>query len=143
MNYGPKDGYAFVIDTNSYTGNFERAMTAHLTGVIGECGVGEEFVEELPIDFENVMQVSDDGGCYRPTSIWKSKKSNKYESVAIFFEERPTTEQIEFMKERVKTFDHARKNSGRMSQFDKDSPEIKILGFRLIEFISSTKEESI
>lgn len=126
---GPKKGYAFVIDTDSYAGNFEREMTAYLTGIVGECEVGEELVEELPINFDNVMQVEDDG-CYRPTSIWDSPKGG-YDSVAIFFEKRPTTEQIEFMKERLKTFNQATNDN------------IEILGFRLIEFISSTKEEAI
>jgi len=37
--------YIFVIDTNSYAGNFEREMCAHLTGYVGECGTGEETAE--------------------------------------------------------------------------------------------------
>lgn len=32
----------FVIDTEQYAGDFERQMTAYLTGIVGECGVGKE-----------------------------------------------------------------------------------------------------
>lgn len=143
MTDGPKNGWAFVIDTDAYAGNFEREMTAYLTGVIGECKVGEELVEELPINFKNsVQQVADEHGCYRPTSCWLEPRSNKYNSVAIFFYERPTKEQISFMKERVDSFNKIWKTKGRMARFNKD-PDINILGFRLVEFLSLNNEFSI
>ena len=130
---GPKTGFAFVIDTDSYAGNFEREMTAHITGVIGECEVGEEFIDE---DFPfynsgNVMQVADDHGCERPTSCWPNKEGS-YNSVAIFFESKPTPEDIVFMKTRALSFDEAWRQA---------SP-IKILGYRLIEFKSTQDEEA-
>jgi hypothetical protein len=138
MTDGPKEGFAFIVDTDQYAGNFEREMTAFLTGRIGDCEVGEELIEELPISFDNVLDVADDHGCYRPTSCWQSPDSVANNSVAIFFETRPTQEQIDFMKERVKSFDEA-----RMAQFLKDVKIINILGFRLIEFHSTTKEEKV
>jgi hypothetical protein len=145
MNDGPKNGWAFVIDTDSYAGNFEREMTAYLTGIIGECEVGEELVErEIKKKFEQYVQsVPDEHGCYRPTSCWKSPNSKSYNSVAIFFYNKPTQEQIDFLKERVKNFDEVYKTRGRMAKFNKNKPEIKILGFRLIEFKSQTKESEI
>lgn len=111
-------------------------MTAYLTGEVGECEVGEDMVEELPISFDNIQHVPDDHGCHRPTSCWMEPKSGQYNAVAIFFETRPTQEQIDFIKERVKTFDHAYKTKGRMAEFNKNNPEIKILGFRLEKFES-------
>jgi len=143
MTDGPKEGFAFIVDTDQYAGNFEREMTAFLTGHIGECEVGEELAEKLPISFDNVMDVADDNGCYRPTSCWKSPKIAKYNSVAIFFESRPTQEQIDFMKERVKSFDEVFKSKSCMAQFNKNKPVINILGFRIIEFKSKVKEESV
>ena len=141
MTDGPNEGYAFVIDTNAYAGNFEREMTAYLTGIVGDCGVGEELIEKLPIDFEdNVQQVADDHGCYRPTTCWMEPNSKQNNAVAIFFYKKPTTEEIDFMKERVKNFDEVFKTRGRMSEFTKKEPEIEILGFRLIEFNRSTNE---
>ncbi|HDR2377013.1 TPA: hypothetical protein QCH88_004252 [Enterobacter asburiae] len=78
--------FIFVVDTDSYSGNFEREMCAHITGQIGECGVGAEYrddVEDLKedhYDFDiekicdwlerNVSQVADEHACYRPCAIW-------------------------------------------------------------------------
>lgn len=144
MTDGPNEGYAFVIDTNSYAGNFEREMTAYLTGVVGDCTVGEQLIETLPINFENkIQQVADEHGCYRPTTCWIEPNTKQNNSVAIFFYEKPTTEEIDFMKERVKNFDNIFKTKGRMAEFHKNKPEIKILGFRLIEFKRSENETTI
>lgn len=70
------DGYLFVIDTDSYAGNFERQMTAYLTGKIGDCGVGSEFVRYFESEvgsskdhFDNIEQREDEG-CFRPCSIY-------------------------------------------------------------------------
>ena len=72
-----------AIDTNEYSGNFERPMCAFITGQVGDCGVGEELIEdaleELAKDtFNNtldwiedhIVSEADDHGCYRPASIW-------------------------------------------------------------------------
>ena len=37
--------YLFVIDTDSYSGNFEREMCAYCTGQIGDCEVGIEHAD--------------------------------------------------------------------------------------------------
>ena len=68
---------AFVVDTESYSGNFERQMCGYITGVIGECEVGSEEAAEFnnehpgqnPFD-DIVMQVPDEHGCRRPVAIW-------------------------------------------------------------------------
>lgn len=71
--------WTFVIDTDEYAGNFEREMCAYLTGILGECGVGEEMAaiarKELPKkilkEFEEIVaQVPDEHGCCRPVTIW-------------------------------------------------------------------------
>lgn len=71
----------FIVDTEQYAGNFERELTAWITGAVGECEVGREFAniaeKELPLDtrkwFEmNVTNCPDDRGCYRPTSLWET-----------------------------------------------------------------------
>ena len=38
--------YGFIVDTDSYAGNFEREMCAYMTGHIGECSVGEEYASD-------------------------------------------------------------------------------------------------
>ena len=48
--------FAVLIKTDSYAGNFEREMCAHVTGHVGECEVGEEFVDEnISKLFESVI----------------------------------------------------------------------------------------
>lgn len=66
--------FTFVIDTEQYAGNFEREMTAYVTGHVGECGVGEDearcYLEQTgrePLEFiENRLTGQD---CQRPTEI--------------------------------------------------------------------------
>ena len=138
-NYG--DCIAFIIDTDQYAGNFEREMCAHITGRVGECEVGREYVEEgISEKFENVMDVADEHGCYRPASIILNKEGNANNSVAIFFEpaDGPSEEQIALMKERAATFLKAYQ-TGPMAQWYKDT-QIDILGFRMKEFTTSSTE---
>ncbi|MCR4284420.1 MAG: hypothetical protein NUV97_00035, partial [archaeon] len=75
---GQPDHYLFVIDTNTYAGNFERQMCAYVTGQIGECEVGEENAkfarQEIPNEVarleELIESVPDEHGCHRPVSIF-------------------------------------------------------------------------
>lgn len=88
--------WIFVVDTEQYAGNFERQMCAFMTGMIGECGVGEEearlyyqqtglverdfdwecvdirgSVEDLNNPFANfITNRSDEYECGRPASTW-------------------------------------------------------------------------
>ncbi len=69
--------FAFVIDTESYAGNFEREFCAYITGIIGDCEVGDieaarfkfAFPGENPFE-DIVAQVPDDNGTRRPVTIW-------------------------------------------------------------------------
>jgi len=70
--------FIFVIDTEQYSGNFEREMCAYATGQYGECGVGDDmaklFDEEVDLP-ENlfdliVVQVPDEHGACRPCKIY-------------------------------------------------------------------------
>ena len=69
--------YGFIIDTDSYSGNFERQMCAYITGQIGDCCVGdeyvEEFIEQFPDEYaliENIIGFeADEYGCSRPCGI--------------------------------------------------------------------------
>jgi len=79
----PSEEFIFIVDTEQYSGNFEREMCAYMTGCIGHCGAGGEeqqiFNEEMGIDTEQgeldhpfhfVTGRSDDHGCFRPCTIW-------------------------------------------------------------------------
>ncbi len=70
--------FFFVIDTDQYSGNFEREMCAYLTGQYGDCEVGKpvakEFERAHPEQhkaFSNVViPYFDNDGCQRPTEIY-------------------------------------------------------------------------
>lgn len=71
--------YYFVIDTDEYAGNFERQTCAYVTGVVGECDVGDSIAakarESIPqkmldIFDEHIKSEPDRHGCYRPCKIY-------------------------------------------------------------------------
>ena len=96
----PNPMLIFIVDTNKYAGNFERQMIAYMTGMYGDCGVGQEeaivFYKEMGFlekDFvckdshlpyqdnpylpyednpfnEIITQLPDERGCFRPSAIW-------------------------------------------------------------------------
>lgn len=142
--------WIFLIDTNKYSGNFERPMCAYVCGHIGDCEVGEEemkiYLKEKKTPLANVLQKPDEHGCYRPCAIWptpgwsndgmgghkKLKKGESmgfpaYQSVAIFFEQKPTANQLKILMERAHAFkQYLKKTKGYYRQ------AVNILGFRLI-----------
>ncbi|MCY8499753.1 hypothetical protein P8917_09350 [Bacillus atrophaeus] len=70
-------GCGFIIDTNSYSGNFEREMCAYLTGHIGDCQVGFEEAENYLSKYEKIKGVAQKedkeiAGIYRPVEIIKT-----------------------------------------------------------------------
>ncbi len=137
---GYGNSVAFVIDTDKYAGNFEREMCAYVTGKIGECGVGSEHIEkDISKQFNNVIDMADDSGCYRPVTCFSLKDSNECKAVAIFFDlnNLPSKEQIELMKERSNDFGKNNKS------WDGKSEPISINGFRLITFTTLKDEVEI
>jgi len=70
--------YAFVVDTDTYAGSFEREMTAYCTGELGECNIGmkaalvfdKECSQQVELLSDLIAQVPDEHGILRPTSIW-------------------------------------------------------------------------
>lgn len=70
-----EDLLLFVVDTDTYAGNFEREMCAFMTGRIGECGVGKKSRRQYrdaghkPLR-DLVESHSDEHGCFRPVTIW-------------------------------------------------------------------------
>lgn len=61
-----------IVDTNKYSGNFEREMCAFATAQVGECGVGEDEVDEAHTYaswWEQHIELVPDNGCWRPVAI--------------------------------------------------------------------------
>lgn len=148
----------FVIHTRQYSGNFERQLCAYITGQVGECGVGnkeatlftEDVGEDMSEAFEEIIgSNADDNGCYRPAEIYPTpgrwnngvgqhfnviadtpeKRWPAYESVAIYFNDMPTSEMIELMKER--TYEYAKSN------------DLTVIGFEMIREVTSKTSTSI
>ena len=83
LGLGQSTIYALVVDTEQYAGNFERAMCAYATGVVGGCTRGEKeaslFAEQEPDSFDRdieesvfwelMVQEMDEDGCARPVTI--------------------------------------------------------------------------
>ncbi len=124
-----KNQILFVVDTDKYTGNFERELCAYITGIVGECGVGEDesdiFAEEVGNDeimeyFEDVIQqYPDDNGTYRPATSIPSPLRSGYSGVGIFLYYIPRDHILTLMCERAKKY-------GKLHK-------IKIEGFRIIK----------
>jgi len=100
--------YAIIVRTDSYAGNFERELCAHLTGIVGDCEVGNDYVDEnVESMFEGIVKhVSDDNGTYRPVSLGGCAKTRDFTSndVVIWFDSIPSPEQQAIIKERAETF---------------------------------------
>lgn len=129
-----KEEWAFVIRTNSYAGNFERYLCAHLTGQISdEDNTGKEYVDENIAELfdDKVKQCPDDNACYRPVGIC----GEGAKSVSIFFNEKPTKKEIDMMKNRAETFVEKRRKSGH--SWDKD------FSLEILEFTVDKKEIKI
>ncbi len=137
--------FIFLIKTNHYAGNFEREMCAFMTGVRGECGVGDIaaglYASKYPGDNpwkDKLLQLADEHGCYRPVSIWNAHSRD----VAIFLEERPSEEEIEFLRKRAFFFGLDPRSGVGHSGDDSDT-RIVIKGFELIEYKVERTENTV
>ena len=117
--------YSIVIKTNQYAGNFERELCAHLTGIVGECEVGEEYVDESITEIfeQSIDTPADDNGTRRPVSLGSQNEGATGQDVVIYFDSEPTKEQVQIIKERLLTF--------KPSDWVKD---LKFKGIELIEY---------
>lgn len=130
--------WIFIIDTDSYAGNFDREMCAYITGQVGMCGVGEDFAKLYQQEtgdnddiFDDYIEYRDFYGSSRPCSIYSSLESlNK--SVAIYFDKKPENEIINLMKERAHKF-------AKLKQIFK----LTIIGFRMVEESTEIKIKKI
>jgi len=143
--------FGFIVKTDSYAGNFEREMCAYMTGRIGDCEVGEEYVETLIAEkFYNVESLPDDDvGCCRPVTIVVGNPyfeidmthDEKCNSLIIYFRDEPSEEQIEIMKKRAYYFPGLRQRNKQ--SWGIGNKEFKVLGFMLVESETISKIRNI
>lgn len=120
LDFAPKFKYAVVVETNQYTGNYEREFCAYVTGSYGECEVGSEMaevaLEEAPeLKLLCIDSRPDEHGCHRPVQICSYARrqdlSNTYHDLVIFFDVPPTKAQFDLIKERAHKYaELSRKN---------------------------------
>ncbi len=130
MVENPNCSYIVLISTNNYSGNFERELTAYVTGCYGECEVGKreanDFLNNVEDDslFTEIAYCIHDDTASRPCSIWPNA-DGIYNSVAIFFNDKPLPVEMAIIRDRLSTY-----NSFRAGQ-DKDP--ISINGIELVK----------
>lgn len=134
--------WAVAIDTDAYAGNFERQMCAHITGLVGDCQVGEEFVSECPFGDDVIAHIPDEKGCHRPCAIGRSHGDAGMNSVLIFFNEEPNKKQRSIVKERSKSFMKTWESVYAEKKF-MELKMTKILGYRLIQYEEVKTEHDI
>lgn len=129
MSNIPHDCYCFVVDTDSYAGNFERDMCAYMTGCIGECEVGEEYKNLYFTEYKKEIElydVIDENCCRRPVTRFENK-NGKYNSFIIFFgPKKPSPKIIKRLKDRAYKFLTCK----NFCEFDTKPKQI--FGFRLL-----------
>lgn len=159
--------FKIVIDTEQYSGNFEREMCAYITGQIGECSVGNDWVREYSetikhLDWweEHILQRPDDREhpCYRPVAIYPTvgwyndgygghlketgadvkSRYPAYMSVAIFTDKLPPDAVLIELTERAREFCQQRIE---LSKSLKRLPATENLDLTGIRIISGVRKE--
>jgi len=130
--------YYFVVDTNSYVGNFEREMSTYMTGWSdGYCSdIQQEFISQFPDKQDYFWGVLRILRTEYGDSIAEMDGPG-YTSLKFLFDGEPKQEDIDFLKQRA--IDFAEECNKRNDSSYKWLRNIKIRGFRL-EIKTTTKE---
>lgn len=144
--------YRFIIDTDAYSGNFERGMAAWMTGNRSDgLSNARELVKAAREDMEpdllawcdaHVIDQSIENGIYSCVEIAatpvdpKESRWPSYQSVAVFMNEHPPEHIVRLLAGRANYF--ARENykdgklpAGHMIDWQKEPP-CNVTGFRLL-----------
>lgn len=126
--------YDFVIDTNSYAGNFERELCLYITGHddVDSSPDEDDFEEGSPERWlveHTLYTAGGDGDAYWscPMELYLTPPEEKdNNSVGIHLDEYPPEEVIQYMKLKAKEFDYA--YGGVLG-----NEKFSVLGFRLLQ----------
>ncbi len=154
--------FVFVIDTEQYSGNFEREMCGYLTGQIdrdypdshgskeakiAQGELSEEVLEYFDQYIPHCLEEPDDLPIHTPQLIYPTpgwyntgggthikgdppagkKGYPAYQSVGIFFDERPPVHIVEILKERAQKFNDYWPSQGVLGC------KVGVTGFRILE----------
>ena len=131
-----KINYYIIIKTNLYAGNFERNMTAYMTGIVQEfTGVGshdaeifekEERSREIFSNYIEERNSEDLDDVPSPCRVVFDKEGST--TFAIHFSKNPTNELIDILCRRAKAYCEYCKNDYHF----KDKT-LEVLGMELVE----------
>ncbi len=157
-----------IVDTSQYSGNYERELCAWMTGLIGDCGVGEEIqsaaLQELPAETAEWLRahiiLDNDRGCMRPVAICPTPgfvndgmgklyreedyvalapRYPAYQSIVMKFSEKPPTELLQLLYERACSFSRA--PVGEFTTTDFDILNMRIITEEIRKTTSTVPEE--
>jgi hypothetical protein len=124
--------YYFIIDTNSYSGNFNRELGTFITGWDPHCineKIQKEFQEKFPEmdwEFDELIEpISGDHGDEVGT-LYQASGRGSYNSVKLNLV-KPASEALNFLKERAYAFPRE-----AVSYCGTTFNDVKILGCRLL-----------
>jgi len=156
---GHSERFIFIMDSDSYSGNFERETCAYITGQIGECEVGDkqakEFEEEVEdiklreLFEETIEQVPDDDGCRRPCAVgstpgYGNTGMGKFKKIETEEDKKeypyPAGQSVEIYFYKRPTEEMLKLMKERATIFGKRKP-FNILGFRLIKRTTRVEDE--
>lgn len=139
--------WSFVVDTDSYAGNFERELGAYLVGRYDEFGghragpyaaVFERDCESNPLlkDFEALSEdrmndPGDDGKFMSPVDLAPTPGTDKYNSVAIFLSRKPTVSELQVLNERARAFERLSYEAWPLNGV-KYPPKFHVIGCRIV-----------
>lgn len=146
--------YKVVVDTDKYAGNFEREMTAFMTGVVGDCEVGSELQktfqiecsEDICFEMDNLIAFRlSPHVVYRPCAICENE-DKEYNSFEIYLEKKPKKHLFELMRERA--YKYAKNKILYDSliygeELASKRGTLKILNVKLIEVKTIVKESEV
>ena len=142
--------WIFLIDTDSYAGNFMYDMCAYMTGRVGDNDdisdneMVARYCEDMEIDPKeernnHIVSMSVDGEC-QPAAMRITPGTEECNSVAIFMNRRPTESEVESMIVRARQYvdkvipaeEEAKRLEFEERGWDFSPSTVGILGFRLL-----------
>jgi hypothetical protein len=158
QNYGHPI-YVVVIDTNQYSGNFEREMGMYITGqALAYIGGGSAWYRELAekelepeadgfLPFEDRLMnfVGDDlEHCWPRYVYMVTDVNDEHNSVGLYFRERPPESVLKVVKERAEKFCNLVTPPEEPGKCFSGPPrDLKIQGYRLITIKQSWSSEPL
>lgn len=132
--------YLFVVDTDSYSGNFEREMTEYVVDAL------QSMIEEDDIIPEEVVSCiyptpgfyNDGNGEHFPGDASEPGRYPAYQSVGIWLERVPTAEEAAVLVSRAKEFCA---NAAELVSFQ--SGPILCSACRLVEVVTTETEIAV